>query len=343
MQEGLDALDIRQRRGAVRNREDKPRRAMQRSLLVLLALVLGLLAAATVDGQEVPTHRFYGLKGDVTIDGQPLEPGETIIAWHGDREIGRTTVLADGSWLIDVQVEQFPDRCSVRFSVQSVVGTHSWTNCNLRVKMAFEDGKQVEPDPPSVEDEDDSTDEADDEAEPVEEDDQPADEDVELDEDPAAPEDDQSADEDVELDEDPAEPEDDQSAEDEDDQPADEDVELNEDPAASEDDQAAEDEDDQPADEDVELNEDPAASEDDQAAEDEEERSEDSQEEETDEPAQPERVTPKAPKTGSGGLLARGTGVASWVSAAAAVALSALLFAYRRRRSQGGERGNSRR
>ena len=297
---------------------------MQRSLLVLLALVLGLLAAATVDGQEVPTHRFYGLKGDVTIDGRPLEPGETIIAWHEDREIGRTTVLADGSWLIDVEVEQFPDRCSVRFSVQSVVGTHSWTNCNLRVKMAFEDGKQVEPDPPPVEDEDDPTDEADDEAEPVVEDDQPADEDVELDEDPAAPENDQAA-------------------EDEDDQPADEDIELDEEPAGPKDDQAAEDEDDQPADEDVELDEDPAVSEDDQAAQDEEERSEDSQAEETDEQVQPERVTPKAPETGSGGLLARGTGVASWVWAAAAVALSALLFAYRRRRSQGGERGNSRR
>lgn len=269
---------------------------MQRSLLALLALVLGLLAVATADGQEVPTHRFYGLRGDVTIDGQPLEPGETIIAWHGDREIGRTTVLADGSWLIDVEVEQFPDRCSVRFSVQSVVGTHSWTNCNLRVKMAFEDGKQVEPDPPPVEDEDDPADEVDDETEPVDEDDQPADEDVELDEDPAAPEDDQSA-------------------EDED-----------------------EDEDDQPADEDVELDEDPAASEDDQAAEDEEERSEDSQEEdeETGEPVQPERVTPKAPGTGSGGLLARGSGVASWVWPAAAVALSAVLFAYRRRRSQDG-------
>lgn len=272
---------------------------MQRSLLVLLALFTALLAVATADGQEVPTHRFYGLKGDVTIDGQALEPGETIIAWHGDREIGRTTVLADGSWLIDVEVEQFPDRCSVRFSVQSVVGTHSWTNCNLRVKMAFEDGKQLEPDPPSVEDEDDSTDEADIEVEPVEEDDQPEDEDVELDEDPAAPEDDQAAED------------------------------------ASEDDQ--------PADQDVELDEDPAASEDDQAAEDEEERSEDSQAEETDEPVQPERVTPKAPGTGSGGLLARGTGVASWVWAASAVALSALLFAYRRKRSQGGERGNLRR
>ena len=290
---------------------------MQRSLLVLLALVLGLLAEATVDGQEVPTHRFYGLKGDVTIDGQPLESGETIIAWHGDREIGRTTVLADGSWLIDVEVEQFPDHCSVRFSVQSVVGTHSWSNCNLRVKMAFEDGKQVEPDPPPVEDEHDPADEAGDETEPVEEDDQPADEDVEPDEDPAAPEDDQSA-------------------EDEDHQPADEDVELDEDPAEHEDDQSAEDENDQPVDEDVELDEDPAAPEDDQAVEDEEERAEDSQAEETDERVQPERVTPKAPKTGSGGLLARGTGVASWIWAAAAVALSALLFAYRRRRSQDG-------
>ena len=289
---------------------------MQRSLLVLLALVLGLLAPATAGAQEVPTHRFYGLKGDVTIDGQPLEPGETIIAWHEDREIGRTTVLADGSWLIDVEVEKFPDRCSVRFSVQSVVGTHSWTNCNLRVKMAFKDGKQVEPAPPSVEDEDDPTDEADDEAEPVEEDDQSADEDVELDEDPPAPEDDQSADEDVELDEDPAATEDDQAAEEEDDQPVDEDVELDEDPAGSEDDQSTE----------------------------KEERYEDSQAEETGEQAQPERVTPKeAPKTGSGGLLARGTGVASWVWATAAVALSAVLFAYRRRRSPDGKRGNSRR
>ena len=249
----------------MRDREDRLRRALQRSLLVLLALVLCLLAAATADGQEVPTHRFYGLKGDVTIDGRALEPGETIIAWHEDREIGRTTVLADGSWLIDVEVEQFPDRCSVRFSVQSVVGTHSWTNCNLRVKMAFEEGKQVEPAPPSVKDEDDPTDESDVEAEPVEEDDQPADEDVELDEDTAAPEGDQSA-------------------------------------------------------------------------EDEEDRSEDSQEEdeETGEPVQLERVTPKAPGTGSGGLLARGTGVASWVWAGAAVALSAVLFAYRRRRSQDG-------
>ena len=96
-------------------------------------------------------------------------------------------------------------------------------------------------------------------------------------------------------------------------------------------------------DEDVELDEDPAGSEDDQSTE-KEERYEDSQAEETGEQAQPERVTPKeAPKTGSGGLLARGTGVASWVWAVAAVALSAVLFAYRRRRSQDGERGNSRR
>ena len=303
---------------------------MHRSLLVLLTLLLSLLAAATAAGQEAPSHRFYGLKGDVTIDGQPLEPGETIIAWHQNREIGRTTVLADGSWVIDVQVERFPDRCSVRFSVQSVVGTHSWTNCNLRVKMAFQDGKQVDPENPPVKDEDDPTDEADDAAEPVDDDDQPVDEDVELDEEPAAPEDDQPveddeddqpADEDAELDEEPAAPEDDQPVEDdEDDQPAEEDVELDEEPAAPEDDQPVEDDDDQPADEDVE---------------EEEDSPEDSEAEEAGDPIQPERVTPKAPKTGSGGMLDHGRGGSSWVWAVGAAAFFALFLTSRRWRPRG--------
>ena len=290
---------------------------MHRSLFALLALLLSLLAAATAAGQEAPSHRFYGLKGDVTIDGQPLEQGETIIAWHQNREIGRTTVLANGSWVIDVQVERFPDRCSVRFSVQSVVGTHSWTNCNLRVKMAFQDGKQVDPENPPVEDEDDPTDEADDAAEPVDDDDQPVEEDVELDEDPAAPEDDQPVEED------------------EDDQPADEDAELDEDPAAPEDDQPVEDNDDEPADEDVELDEDPAAPGDDQPVEEDEDSPEDSEAEEAGDPIQPERVTPKAPKTGSGGMLDHGRGGSSWVWAVGAAAFFALFLTYRRWRSRG--------
>ena len=287
---------------------------MHRSLLVLLALLLSLLATATVAGQEAPSHRFYGLKGDVTIDGQPLAAGETIIAWHQEREIGRTTVLADGSWAIDVQVERFSDRCSVRFSVQNVVGTHSWTNCNLRVKMVFEDGKQVDPDKPPVEDEGNPTDETD-------EDDQPVDEEVEPDEDPVSPEDDQPVEED------------------EDDQPADEEVELDEDPVSPEDDQPVEgDEDDQPADEEVELDEDPVSPDDDQPVEDDERRSEDSEAEETADPVQQERVTPKAPKTGSGGVLDHERGGSSLVwaaGAAGAAAFCALFLAYRRWRSQG--------
>ena len=261
---------------------------MHGALLVLLALLLSLLATATAAAQEAPSHRFYGLKGDITIDGQPLEPGETIIAWHQDREIGRTTVRADGSWVIDVQVERFPDRCSVRFSVQSVVGTHSWTNCNLRVKMAFQDGKQVDPDKPPVKDEDDPTDEADDHDQPVEdgEDDQPADEEAELDADPASPEDDQPV-------------EDDESG-----QPADEEAELDADSASPEDDQPVGDD----------------------------------EAEETSVPVQQERVTPKAPETGSGGMLDHGRDGSSlvWaVGAAGAVALCALFLALRRWRSPG--------
>jgi hypothetical protein len=271
-------------------------RSMHQALLVLLVLLLSLLATATATGQGAPSHRFYGLKGDITIDGQPIEPGETITAWHQDREIGRTTVLADGSWVIDVQVERFADRCSVRFSVQSVVGTHSWTNCNLRVKMAFEDGKQVEPDNPPVEDEDDPT-------EPVDDGEQPVDPEVEPDEPPV---------------EDQAAPEDDQPTEDDED-----------------------DEPDQPVDEEVAPDENPAAPEDDQPIEDDEQSLDDGEAAETDVPVQPERATPKAPKTGSGGVLDHGRDGASvvWAAGAAgavgAAAFCALCLAYRRRRSQG--------
>lgn len=114
----------------------------RRLVVVLTAVSLAVLSALfvtlTASAQESATHRFFGFSGDVTIDGEPLLPGDEIVGFKDGVEIGRSMVNSAGAWILDVDaslLEASP--CEVTFVIRGLSAHQSWDTCPLRVRLAL--------------------------------------------------------------------------------------------------------------------------------------------------------------------------------------------------------------
>ena len=107
------------------------------TVLAALSVVLciGILSSAQASD---PIVRFFGFKGDVTIDGAPVGSGTVIMAMVGEKEVGSTTVNQAGAWMLDVNSSDLrPDACGVTFVVDGVRAPDEWDCAELRVQLAL--------------------------------------------------------------------------------------------------------------------------------------------------------------------------------------------------------------
>ncbi len=113
------------------------------ALLAVVSVVLfgGVFASAQASD---PVFRFFGFKGDVTIDGEPVAPGTEIVAIVNDEEVGRSTVNQSGAWILDVSRSDIDEAsCGVTFVVDGLSAPEKWDCSNLRLRLAlFSDGEQ---------------------------------------------------------------------------------------------------------------------------------------------------------------------------------------------------------
>ena len=81
-------------------------------------------------------YRFFGFAGDLTVDGEPLQPGEVVVARVDGVEVGRAEVNAAGAWVLDVNSDQFEEAsCNIVFEVNGLQGRQSGDDCSLRVRL----------------------------------------------------------------------------------------------------------------------------------------------------------------------------------------------------------------
>jgi hypothetical protein len=118
----------------------------RRQWLALLAVVSVVLFGDVFASAQAsdPVFRFFGFKGDVTIDGEPLAPGTEIVAIVNDEEVGRATVNQSGAWILDVSRSDLDEAsCGVTFVVDGLSAPEKWDCSNLRLRLAlFSDGEQ---------------------------------------------------------------------------------------------------------------------------------------------------------------------------------------------------------
>lgn len=118
----------------------------RRQWLALLAVVsVALFGGAFASAQASdPGFRFFGFRGDVTIDGEAVAPGTEIVAMVGDEEVGRTKVNQSGAWILDVSKSDLDeDSCGVTFIVDGLRAPEEWDCSNLRLRLAlFSNGEQ---------------------------------------------------------------------------------------------------------------------------------------------------------------------------------------------------------
>ncbi len=110
----------------------------RRSAVVLTALLVVLAAGVSVTAQDNPIHRFFGFSGDITIDGEPLQPGNEIVAVQDGAEIGRATVNPAGAWIMDVDAALLDGGpCDVTFIIAGLQTDQDWDTCSLRVRLTL--------------------------------------------------------------------------------------------------------------------------------------------------------------------------------------------------------------
>ena len=101
--------------------------------MVLLAVVGG----GSITAQERP-HRFFGLPGDVTVDGEPVGLGDTVTVVVGERELGQALVNDNGIWFLDIDLAGLSsDHCHVTFVVRGISAEQTWDTCPGRVRLAL--------------------------------------------------------------------------------------------------------------------------------------------------------------------------------------------------------------
>ena len=112
--------------------------ARRRVAAALVALLLFAVGWSSVEAQDPEVHRFFSFLGDVTIDGEPVRPGSTIVALADGEVVGETVVNAAGAWILDVDSEVFDDgNCNVTFVVNDLRSETAWDTCTMRVRLAL--------------------------------------------------------------------------------------------------------------------------------------------------------------------------------------------------------------
>ena len=123
-------------------------RSARRLIAVGLATLIVLTGWTTIAAQDASMYRFFGFAGDVTIDGEPLEPGSVIVATVDGVEVGRAEVNAAGAFVLDVNSDSFDEAtCNVVFAANGLEGRQSGDDCSLRLRLALlsEDLADAEP------------------------------------------------------------------------------------------------------------------------------------------------------------------------------------------------------
>ena len=118
---------------------DRQRRWVVGTATALVVLAIALLATPSTSAQEREVSAwFYGFNLDITIDGEPVEPGVEIVAFKGDVEIGRATVNPAGAWFLYYDARNFAGGpCDVTFIIGAVQTTPGWESCELRVRLVL--------------------------------------------------------------------------------------------------------------------------------------------------------------------------------------------------------------
>ncbi|MXX30858.1 MAG: hypothetical protein F4Y69_00470 [Chloroflexi bacterium] len=113
-------------------------RSARRLIAVGLASLIVLTGWTSISGQDASMYRFFGFAGDVTIDGDPLEPGAVIVASVDGVEVGRAEVNAAGAFVLDVNSDDFDEAtCNIVFEVNGLRGRQSGDDCSLRLRLAL--------------------------------------------------------------------------------------------------------------------------------------------------------------------------------------------------------------
>ena len=108
------------------------------SAVVLTTLLVVLVAGVSVTAQDNPVHRFFGFSVDITVDGEPLRPGDEIVALKDGNEIGRAAVNPAGAWIMDVDATLFNGGpCNVTFIIEGLQTDQEWDTCPLRVRLTL--------------------------------------------------------------------------------------------------------------------------------------------------------------------------------------------------------------
>jgi len=112
---------------------------MARRLFVAgLVTLIALAGWTTLSAQDASMYRFFGFAGDVTIDGEPLEPGAVIVASVEGAEVGRAEVNAAGAFVLDVDSDDFDEAtCNIVFEVNGLQGRQSGDDCSLRLRLVL--------------------------------------------------------------------------------------------------------------------------------------------------------------------------------------------------------------
>lgn len=112
--------------------------AWRRTAAALLVVVIIGVGWVSATAQDSPTHRFFGFLGDVTIDGEAIGPGSTIVARVNGEVVGEAVVNIAGAWILDVDAAVFEGgNCSIVFEVNGIVADMAWETCMLRVRLAL--------------------------------------------------------------------------------------------------------------------------------------------------------------------------------------------------------------
>lgn len=118
----------------------------RRRWIAVLAVVSGVLFAGVFVSVQAtdPVVRFFGFMGDVTIDGEPVQPGTRIVAMVDDIEVGSAKVNQSGAWILDVSTADLGgDPCAVTFVVDGLRAPEEWDCSKLRLRLALvSEGKQ---------------------------------------------------------------------------------------------------------------------------------------------------------------------------------------------------------
>lgn len=123
-------------------------RIANRTLAALALLFASALAVwPSALAQEHGDHRLFALRGDITIDGDPLKPGDIVTILSGEQAIAETTVDSSGAWLVELRPGSFAAApCSLRIAINGVTAEVFWETCPRRINLDLVTVREVHAD-----------------------------------------------------------------------------------------------------------------------------------------------------------------------------------------------------